>query len=184
MNDLLSQTDSAEQICCPVCGDNSDIYPVHQLYSNLLMGENIPGEIRPGLSRLRLSKLISPPRIPGKTLASSLNPDFLMVLGLIVVIYLIITGINDLRDYLIPMGIGLFIFLAIYLITRSWFINRYNGALNKRAEQLSRIREKADIWMKLIYCPKDDLVFLPDYSIKMELSQMMNYLNSEMGDQG
>jgi hypothetical protein len=184
MNDLLSQTDSAEQISCPVCGDNSDIYPVHQLYSNLLMGDKILGEIRPGMPRMRLIKLISPPPIPRKNLASSLNPDFLMALGLIVVIYVNITGIADLRDHLFQMGIGVVILLAVYLLTRSWFINRHRSALDKRAEQVAEIRAKADIWMMLNYCPKDDLVFSPDYSIKMELSQLTDFLNSGMGDQG
>jgi hypothetical protein len=184
MNQLSDQDVPMISIACPICGDNGSTMIVYKLYSDLLEGRKIPEEIVPGITRAKLVSLLSPPQIPGKNLSASLHPDFVMAIVSFVVMYLLATRIGELTYYLIPLGVGASIFIALYLFTRSWFIIRYRSALNKRAEQLSGIRAKADIWMMLNYCPKDYLVFLPDYSIKMELSCLKGFLNSGMGDQG
>jgi hypothetical protein len=184
MNQMSDQDVPMISTACPNCGDHDSTKIIYKLYSDLLEGRKIPEDIVPGMTRAKLVSLISPPQIPGKKLLASLHPDFVMALVSIVVMYLLAIRIGELAYNLLPLVVGAIIFIALYLFIRRWLINRYRSALNKREEQLSVIRAKADIWMKLIYCPKDNLVFLPDYSMKMELSCLKGFLNSGMGDQG
>lgn len=180
MSEISIGTDLTKNGGCPVCGNSDATIPIHLLYADMLVGEKMPKGMQPGLSRAKLIKQIFPPRIPKKNLTASLNPDFLIALGLIVTAYLVITQLSGLMDYLLPMGIGVIIFIGIYLFTRRWFLDRHDHAIKEREEKLSRVRAKADIWMELIYCPKDNLIFLPDHSLKLELDQVKTYLNSDL----
>lgn len=184
MSEISIGTDLTKNGGCPVCGNSDATIPIHLLYADMLVGEKMPKGMQPGISRAKLMKQIFPPRIPKKNLAASLNPDFIIALGLIVIVYLVITQLSGLRNYLLPMGIGIIIFLGIYLFIRRWFIDRHDHAIKEREEKLSKVREKAEVWMELIYCPKDNLVFLPDHSLKLELDLLKVYLNADLKDQG
>ena len=135
MSEFSIETDLTKNGGCPVCGNSDATIPIHLLYADMLVGEKMPKGMQPGISRAKLMKQIYPPRIPKKNLTASLNPDFIIALGLIVIAYMLITQLSGLKDYLLPMGIGIIIIIGIYLFTRRWFINRYHRAIKEREEE-------------------------------------------------
>ena len=159
---------------CPICGESNKTTQIYKMYSDLINGSH-PQEVQ-GIAKKQLTIMVSPPTIVKSDGLSSLHPDLLAL------IFLLFLHICSPFNWLKKVHIHLFMvwvleFLLIgYWLFRQKLMAKYNQNKHDREKLISEFRVKADIWMEMVYCKKDDLVFTPDHKVQLKLDQLKRIL--------
>jgi hypothetical protein len=171
-----------ESEVCPICGESKDTTHLNKMYSELLNGS--PSQSIQGITKKQLTTMVSPPMIAKNGGLSSLHPDLLALLLLIIFAYLFSIQLVEKDPYTIIYGLGVGVLLPAYWFFRQKLMTRYQKMRNDRQLSISNVRVQADIWMAMVYCKKDDLVFTPDNKVQLKLSQLREYWHKTVEDQG
>jgi hypothetical protein len=171
-----------ESEVCPICGESKDTTHLYKMYSELLNGSS-SHEIQ-GIAKKQLTLMVSPPTIVKTDSLSSIHPDVLAFILLIVFVYLFAIQLVEKGPYTIIYGLGVGVLLLAYWFFRQKLMARYEKIRNDRQLSISNVRVQADIWMAMVYCKKDDLVFTPDHKVQLKLSQLREYWHKTIEDQG
>jgi hypothetical protein len=171
-----------ESEVCPICGESKDTIHLSKMYSDLLNGSSSQ-EIQ-GIAKKQLAIIVSPPFIEKSDSLSSLHPDLLAFLLFIIFAYLFAIQLVEKDPYTIIYGLGVGVLLITYWFFRQKLIARYEKIRNDRQLSISNVRLQADIWMAMVYCKKDDLVFTPDHKVQQKLGQLREYWHKTIEDHG
>jgi hypothetical protein len=171
-----------ESEVCPICGESKDTTHLFKMYSELLNGASLQ-EVK-GIAKKQLTVIVSPPTIAKSDGISSLHPDLLALLLFIIFIYLFAIQLVEKGPYTLIYGLGVGVLLIAHGLIRQKLLAKYNQNKHDREKLISEFRAKADIWMKMVYCIKDDLVFTPDHKIQLKLGQLREYWLDQSSDQG
>ena len=166
-----------DQRVCPICGDSKDTIHLHKMYTDLLAGA-YESDVQ-GINKSQLTRMISPPALLKNDRLSSIQPDVLALILFVIIGYLFVIRLAEKGPYTLVYGLGIGVLLLTYLILRQILMAKYVKNKHARDLLISEIRAKADIWMEMIYCKKDDLVFTPDHLIQLQLDQLKEFWLSE-----
>jgi hypothetical protein len=158
---------------CPICGESINTIQIVKMYSDRVNGS--PSQEVQGIDKKSLTIMISPPTITKKDNLSSLHPDVLALFLFIIFAYLFTIQLVEKGPYPSIYGLGIGVLLIAYWLFRQKLMAKYNQNKHDREKIISDLRVKADIWMELVYCKKDDLVFTPDHKIQLKLDQLKDY---------
>lgn len=159
-------------IRCPECGEEVHLFSISKLFIDLLDGKSVPEALGKGFNRAKIIRMISPPSIPRKDLISSIHPDFLLTLIVIIGLYSIVTQ----PKVIALIAIGLILITGIYVVMRKRILARFNGNNQQREAEARDISSAVDIWMELYFCPKNDFVFHPDRPFRYSLEKLQEEL--------
>ncbi len=182
MSDNASMEMEMESEVCPICGESKDTTHLYKMYSELLNG-SYP-QVLQGVSTKQLTIMVSPPLIEKTDSLSTIHPDVLAFILLIIFGYLFAIQLAEKGPYTIVYGSGVGVLLIAYWSFRQKLIARYKKVRNDRQLSISNVRVQADIWMAMVYCIKDDLVFTPDHKVQLKLGQLRDYWHKTVEDQG
>jgi hypothetical protein len=171
-----------ESEVCPICGESKDTSHLYKMYSELLNGSSWQ-DIQ-GITKKQLTILVSPPTIVKNGGLSSIHPDVLAFILLIIFIYLFAIQLAEKGQYTLVYGLGIGILFIAYWFFRQKLTARYIKVNSDRQLSISNVRVQADIWMAMVYCKKDDLVFTPDHKVQLKLGQLRDYWHKTVKDQG
>jgi uncharacterized membrane protein len=171
-----------EAVICPICGESDNATQVFKMYADLLDGS--PSQEIQGIAKKQLTIFVSPPTIVKNGGISSLHPDLLTLILFIIFAYLFTIRLVEKGSYTFIFGLGIGVLLIAYGLFRQKLLAIYNQNKHDREKSISELRAKADIWMEMVYCIKDDLVFTPDHKIQLKLDQLRGYWLKQTRDQG
>ncbi len=171
-----------ESEVCPICGESKDTTHLYKMYSELLNGS--PSQEIQGIAKKQLTIIVSPPTIAKNGGLSSLHPDLLALLLFIIFTYLFAIQLVEKGPYTFIYGLGVGVLLIAYWFFRQKLMARYEKIRFERQLSISNVRVQADIWMAMVYCKKDDLVFTPDHKVQLKLGQLREYWHKTEEDQG
>jgi hypothetical protein len=177
----VSEMENESEVC-PICGESKDTAHLFKMYSELLNG-SYPKELQ-GVPKKQLTIMVSPPLIEKTDSLSSIHPDVMAFILLIVFVYLFAIQLAEKGTYTIVYGLGIGVLLIAYWFFRQKLMARYEKIRNDRQLSISNVRVQADIWMAMVYCKKDDLVFTPDHKVQLKLAQLREYWHYTVEDQG
>jgi hypothetical protein len=173
MIQLHKQEETKVLSLCPICGERSKTMMVSDLYVEAMEGKRTNDY--PGLSRAKWVNLITPPTPPKQDRLSSLHPDILAIIVLIIVGYLLVIRIFDNDPNVILLGIGIVILFLLYVFFRKRLVHRFTKNKDSRNLLLDAARKKAEIWMDLAYCSKDKVFFTSDYTVRLQPGELLGY---------
>ena len=182
MSSSTSNGMDPESVVCPICGDAMEITHIYKIYSDLLIGSNAK-EVQ-GIPKKQLTIMLSPPRIIKNGGLSSINPDVFAFILLVIFVYLLTIQLVENGPYTQGYGLGNGILIIAYWLLRRKLMAKYDQNKHDREKLISELRVKADIWMEMVYCKKDNLVFTPDHKIQLKLEQLRDYWQRKERDQG
>jgi hypothetical protein len=171
----IAETDEmeSESGVCPICGESNNATHLYKIYSDLLNGSYTQEVL--SLSTKQLTIMVSPPMIGKNEGLSSLHPDLLVIILFIIFVYLFAIQLAQKGLYTIIYGSGIGFLLFVYWIFRQKLVAKYTQNKFYREKLISELRAKVDIWMVMVYCKKDDLVFTPDHKVQLKLDQLREY---------
>jgi len=158
---------------CPICGESNKTTQIYKMYSDLLNGSH-PQEVQ-WIAKKQLTIMVSPPTIVKSAGLSSLHPDLLALILFIIFAYLFAIQLVEKGPLTFMYGLGIGVLLIGYWLFRQKLMAKYNQNKHDREKTIKELRVKADIWMEMIYCIKDDLVFSPDHKVQLKLDQLREY---------
>ncbi len=167
---------------CPICGESNKTTQIYKMYSNLINGSH-PPEVQ-GIAKKQLTIMVSPPTIVKSDGLSSLHPDLLALILFIILAYLFAIQLVEKGPYTYIYGLIIGVLLIAFGLLRQKLMAKYNLNKHDREKLISEFRVKADIWMEMVYCKKDDLVFTPDHKVQLKLDQLREYWLKQTRDQG
>jgi hypothetical protein len=170
------------QAVCPICRESKDSIHIHKIYADLLSGAFV--QDAHGYSKNQLTRLVSPPALTNNTKRTSIHPDLLALILLIIFVYLFTIQLAEKGAYILGYGLGIGVVLIAYGFLRQRLLTKFDRNKHDREILISDVRAKADVWMELVYCKKDDLVFTPDQKVKLKLDQLSDFWLKKVGDQG
>jgi len=167
----------ANNPACPICRKDDQTIPLHILYKELLEGKAY--NFSSGLTRVKLVSYISPPGLPGKNRLLSIHPDLLAGIGIFVVLYLLVSQMNGVVFSPSALLITAIAGILIYLGFRKRLLDRYQKTIAERVALVKIIRSQVDIWMDMIYCKTDYLVYSPDLRLQIKVEKLSDYWKSD-----
>ena len=167
---------------CPICGESNNATQIYKMYSDLLNG-SLSQEVQ-GIAKKQLTIMVYPPMIGKSDGLSSLHPDILVLILFIILAYLFAIQLVEKGPYTFIYGLGIGVLVIGYWLFRQNLMTKYTQNKHDREKLISEFRAKADIWMEMVYCKKDDLVFTPDHKVQLKLDQLREYWLKQTRDQG
>lgn len=150
-----------ETIACPTCLRSDQVQKVSTLYLNKSISE---------------WRKFSPPASGKTSTFRALHPD-LVVISFSLILPVFIYGIlNQQPSLLIPVLIGLIGAYSVYFFTRNRLIEKFKTNHQLQVNEKKRLEKAIGDWMKLYYCAREELVFIPGGGAGIPVDQMMGYL--------
>lgn len=173
---------------CPVCGQNDLVEKASSIYMTGLLGGKAASDAGPATKisawvsemsaaeRRALGKRLAPPASGQKLPARPIHPDQ-AVIAFSLVTPIFLYGMWDTqRSVLLPALLALAAFYAFYLWKRKAILTRYLRQVEQRKSADERTRRGIERWMKLYYCARDDVVFVPGSAGTTPADQMPGLL--------
>ncbi len=182
MNQHHKQEERKVLPLCPICGERSKTMMVSDLYVDAMEGKRT--NEYPGLSRAKWVNLITPPIPPKQDRLSSLHPDILAIIVLVIVGYLLVIRIFDNDPNVILFGIGIAILFLLYASFRRRLVDRFTIYKESRKKVVDDVRINAEIWMDLAYCSKDKVFFTSDKRVQLQPGELFGFWQKSMDDHG
>lgn len=167
---------------CPICRESKDSILIHKIYADLLSGVIV--QDAHGYSKNQLTRLVAPPALTKNNKRTSIHPDLLALVFFIIFAYLFTIQLVEKGAFTLGYGLGIGVLLIAYGFLRQRLLTKFDRNKRDREIVISDVRANADIWMEMVYCKKDDLVFTPDHKVQLKLDQLSDYWLKKVGDQG
>ena len=181
------------KVNCPACGQSDQVEKVSNIYvlgieqrRRLSKSQTQPeiGETSqnpPALSRNKsfpwreLSRRLAPPA-SGKQVTRPIHPD-LVVLTFSLTVPIFIYGIISSQPVmLLPMLLLLVLSYGLYFWKRAATVAKFERQRLAQQASADRIKRGIEIWMKLYYCAREDIVFELGKDRYAPADQMNGYL--------
>lgn len=132
---------------------------------------------QPGVEPLR--RKLAPPSSGKQTTIRPIHPDLaVLAFGLITPVFLY--GILTTQPgSALPVLAVLAVFYGLYLWQRHRLIGRFEGEQARQKQAAEQTAQAVERWMKLYYCAREELVFVPGNNTFVPVDQMMGLLFQE-----
>jgi hypothetical protein len=180
----------SDNILCPVCDQSDLVEKVSTLYITGIglsrstgqayplpegSAPSTPGSEMIGLSTSdlrQLSRRLKPPSSGKGTPFRALHPD-LVVLTFSLIIPVFLYGIfTSQTNLFLPALVLLVVFYGVYFLRRKSMIAKFDRQVEASRAATRRSEQRIGRWMKLYYCARDDVVFVPKTSLSVPADQM------------
>jgi hypothetical protein len=187
------------EIICPVCKLADQVEKVSTLYLVEIELQRQKGSVwlsdknshavellrarqlaQPGFEPLR--RKLAPPSSGKQTTIRPIHPD-LAVLAFSLITPVFLYGILTTQPgSTLPVLTVLALFYGLYTWQRRRLIGRFEGEQARQKRATERTAQAVERWMKLYYCAREELVFVPGNSTFVPVDQMMGLLFQEPFD--
>ncbi len=180
-----------QTITCPQCGQSDQVEKVSTIYLTGL--EKRHSRFAKGKAQEKdtlkinlaprdlehLSQWLAPPSSGAGRVTRPVHPDWVL-LAMTAILPVFIAGIwNSQRGALIPVLAVMALFYGLYFLRRRVLIERYQNELEAQQNQKERIERGIRTWMKLYYCHREGIIFLPGRKEFIPVDQIDTFLSSK-----